>query len=339
MAPVENFGRKWLLGLVVGVLLAAGSVGDADANPAIWQFEWPNTDFTRASVSFDTVVSGFGNQAVGRDRIPAIDNPSFGTIAEAAQFMAPSEPVITVEHRGVAKAYPLSIMIWHEIVNDEIAGLPIAVTFCPLCNSSIVFSRIVNGRRLDFGVTGKLINSDLIMFDRQTESWWQQFTGEGIVGEMTGTVLEIIPVRVESFERFRQRFPRGAVMRIPLEFARNYGSNPYTGYDSYDRPPLLPNAAAGGLPPLSYVVAVGEQAWSLDLLRARGRITTQDGLIIEWSPGQNSVLDAARIAQGRDIGNVTVQRRQGDRLVEVAHDTTFAFAFMAFSPQGILHVR
>ncbi|MCZ6605501.1 MAG: DUF3179 domain-containing (seleno)protein, partial [Alphaproteobacteria bacterium] len=190
-----------------------------------------------------------------------------------------------------------------------------------------------------FGATGKLRNSDLIMFDRQTESWWQQFTGDGIVGEMMGARLAILPVRVEAFDLFRQRFPGGRVMQVPRQFQRSYGINPYTGYDSLDQVPLFEGVTIGDQPPLSYVVAVADRAWTLDLLRVRRRIVTDDGLILEWSPGQNSVLDQARISQGRDVGNVTVRRHENGRLVDVAHDTTFAFAFSAFFPQGILHIR
>ncbi len=340
----DNSRRVWVTGLSLGLALVACLVASlifaapgARANPAIWQFEWPNTDFARASVPFETIISGFGNAAVGRDRIPAISNPTFGSIAAASQFVTGNEPVITVELGGEAKAYPLSILIWHEIVNDVIGGVPVAVTFCPLCNSSVVFNRVVDGVVLDFGVTGKLRNSDLIMFDRQTESWWQQFTGEGIVGALTGAQLEIIPVRVESFDLFKGRFPGGSVMQIPAEFARSYGQNPYTGYDSLQRPPLFLGTTTTNAPPLSYVVAVGDRAWSLDLLRENGRIITEDGLILEWTPGQTSVLDTLRISDGRELGNVTVRRQQGGAIVDVAHDTTFAFAFSSFFPQGVLH--
>jgi hypothetical protein len=339
---IAHFLRGAKSAAVVGGLLAlsfVGSIAPAAANIDAWKLQFPNTDFSRSAVPFESIVSGFGNHAIGRDQIPAIDRPEFGTVGDAARFMSDTDPVIAVEIDGQAKAYPLAILIWHEIVNDELANEPIAVTFCPLCNSSVVFKRELNGRKLSFGVTGKLRNSDLIMYDRQTESWWQQFTGEGIIGSMTGARLEILPVRVESFERFRTRFPDGQVMQIPRLYSRPYGSNPYTGYDSLSRPPFVNVSNTADGPPLSYVVAVDDQAWSLDLLRTRGRVVTSDGLILEWTPGQNSVLDNANISQGRDIGNVTVQRQDGNRLVDVTHDTTFAFAFRAFFPQGTLHGR
>ena len=104
--------------------------------------------------------------------------------------MSETEPVIGLVVNGDARAYPLKILIWHEIVNDTVGGVPVTVTYCPLCNSAIVFERTVDGRVLDFGTTGKLRNSDLVMYDRQTESWWQQFSGTAIVGAMTGTKLD-----------------------------------------------------------------------------------------------------------------------------------------------------
>ena len=175
-------------------------VAAARADPAVWRQEWPLTDFSRHSVAYDEIVLG----GPPRDGIPAIDNPSFAPISEVRE-LAPHAPVISVAIGDDARAYPLRIMIWHEIVNDTVGGVPIAVTWCPLCNSSVVFDRRVGGRTLSFGTTGKLRNSDLVMYDRETESWWQQFGGECIVGALLGVELKLIPMRVESLERFAAR--------------------------------------------------------------------------------------------------------------------------------------
>ena len=186
---------------------------------------------------------------------------------------------------------------------------------------------------LDFGTTGKLRFSDLVMYDRQTESWWQQFLGEGIVGEMTGVRLEIIPSRTESFARFAERFPTGKVLLPPRRFGRGYGQNPYAGYDTSSRPFLFRGDMPDDIAPLAYVVAVGKEAWSLDLLKEKQRVETDSGLIITWEPGMNSAMDARLISEGQDLGNVTVQRRNAEReLEDVVHDLTFAFAFNAFNP-------
>jgi len=245
--------------------------------------------------------------------------------------------VIDLSVRDDPRAYPLRILIWHEITNDVVGGMPVAVTYCPLCNAALVFDRTVDGRALDFGTTGKLRNSDLVMYDRQTESWWQQFTGEAIVGTLTGQQLRLIPSRLESFERFRHRFPAGRVLVPSDPNARNYGRNPYIGYDATGRRPFLYD---GSLPdridPMERVVAIEtapgrHEAWALTLLRAKGTIHNGN-LLIRWEPGQVSALDDATIRAGRDIGNVIVQREMGGQLVDVPYDITFAFAFHAFRP-------
>jgi hypothetical protein len=136
------------LSAVIGV---AGAAGD-------WRAEWPRTDFGKYTVPLSEIESG----GPPKDGIPAIDRPRFVNPKDAARWLDPREPVIVFEHRGDARAYPLQILMFHEIVNDVVAGTPVAVTFCPLCNASIVFDRRVDGTLLDFGTTGKLRKSDLV---------------------------------------------------------------------------------------------------------------------------------------------------------------------------------
>ncbi len=322
---------KILLGIVIIGGLFFVTFGGS-ASRTLWTFEWPRTDFDKTSIDYSEIMSG----GPPKDGIPSIDNPVFGSIAEVGDVVEASEPVVTVAIDGAAKAYPLAILMWHEIVNDELNGVPISVTFCPLCNSAIVFDRRVGDQVLDFGTTGKLRHSDLVMYDRQTESWWQQFLGEAIVGEMTGTQLTMLPVRVEAFSRFVERHPDGQVQLRPGGFRRNYGGNPYTGYDTSSRPFLFRGNFREGIAPLAYVVAVGEEAWSLDLLQQEQRIEAGD-LVLSWEPGMNSALDQRAIVAGRDIGNVIVQRRVGEQLVDEVHDMTFAFSFHAFHPDGTIH--
>ena len=303
----------------------------AHANPAYWQASWPKTDFSRTSVEFSEIFSG----GPPKDGIPSIDSPRFVPVAEYSGA-GDTEPVISFAHGGDARAYPLRVLIWHEIVNDTVGGLPVSVTYCPLCNSAIVFDRRADGRVLDFGTTGKLRNSDLVMYDRQTESWWQQFTGTAIVGQLTGTELRFLPARVESMERFRTRFPSGRVLVPGDPNMRPYGVNPYVRYDSLEVPFLYRGEMPAGIAPLAYVVKVGKEAWPLKLLMDRGRIVSDD-LVITWTAGQNSALDSREIAAGRDIGNVVVQRRTPDGLRDEVHDLTFAFVFHAFVADGTIH--
>lgn len=319
---------------MVALTLAVAAGGVALAFPDYRRAEWPNTDFTKTSIALDEIRSG----GPPKDGIPPIDKPVFVPVSQASG-LADTEPVVGVVIGGSAKAYPLSILIWHEIANDTIGGVPVAVTFCPLCNAAMVFDRRVGSRVLDFGTTGMLRNSDLVMYDRQTESWWQQFLGEAIVGDLTGTRLKVLPSRLESWANFRARAPQGQVLVPNNPGLRRYGRNPYAGYDSSARPFLYDGAPPEGVAPLSRVVSLDDRsrAWSLDLLRARGEIALDDGMVISWTPGQNSALGDSVIANAADVGNILVRRKTGTGWEDVAYFVDFAFAFHAFHPDAPIH--
>ena len=300
----------------------------ARADPSFWQHEFPKTDFSRTSVSnWVEILSG----GPGRDGIPALSNPDFVPVVDETRLGA-REPVITLEIDGeIPRAYPIRYLTWHEIVNDSVGGVPVAVTFCPLCNSGMVFDRRVGGDVLSFGVSGKLRNSDMVMFDRETESWWQQAIGTGIVGVHTGTELTQLPAWMESWSEFARRNPNGLVMDEP-KANRSYGRNPYVGYDGRKRPYPFFN---GELPPhdipaLARVVRVGDKAWPVSRLAELGEVN-EAGVTLSWAGGQASALDAARIANGRDVGTIRVRDAAGK---DVPHDVLFAFAYHAFWPNG-----
>lgn len=320
----------WLLGIA---LIFGWSQVAAAGDVRKWRAEWPRTDFSKTSVDLGDIFSG----GPKKDGIPAIDDPHFEP-ADAVVTLGEEEPVVSVAVGGETRAYPLQILIWHEIVNDRIGKVPIAVTYCPLCNSAVVFDRRLKGKTYDFGTTGKLRYSDLVMYDRQTESWWQQFTGEAIIGELTGETLKMLPSRIESFAKFRERFPKGRVLAPNSRRMRAYGYNPYTGYDSSPFPFMYEGDLPRNVAPLERVVSVGKEAWSLKFLRNRRKIVSGD-LILTWEPGQNSVLDTERIRDGRDIGNVLVQRKTANGLEDVVHDIGFAFAYHAFHPDGVIHAE
>lgn len=306
--------------------LLSGFAGAALAQPAGWQREFPLTDFSRSTVDFGDILSG----GPPRDGIPALSAPPFIEAARETRIDG-REPVVAVEIEGAPpRAYPLRYLTWHEIVNDEVAGVPFAVTFCPLCNSAMTFDRRLDGKVLTFGVTGKLYNSNLVMYDRETESWWVQAIGEGIIGAHTGARLDLLPTWMESFASFRDRNPDGLVMDEP-DWRRAYGQNPYIGYDSAARPFLYSGEDPPfGIPPLARVVRVGERAWPLSRLAEAGELR-EAGLVLSWAAGQASALDSGRIGEGRDVGQVRVRDGQGR---DVAHDVMFAFAFDAFWPEG-----
>ncbi len=327
-----------LLGSAVG-----DYIGAAAADPQSWRVEWPRTDFTKHNVDLSEIKSG----GPPKDGIPSIDTPHFERLVNGrssgwSSKLADAEPVISLAIDGDARAYPLRVLIWHEIANDAVAGTPVAVTYCPLCNAALVFERKLDGRVLDFGATGKLRHSDLVMYDRQTESWWQQFTGDAIVGVMTGRQLRVVPSRLESFARFKQRFPNGMVLVPTNPNARNYGANPYSGYDAKGQTPFLYDGKLPeGIEPMERVVAIETapgryEAWSLALVRHKGKIESGE-LVIRWEPGQASALDKRTIPAGRDVGNVIVQRRVNDGFIDIPYDVTFAFAFHAFRPNSPIH--
>ncbi len=317
----------------------AGLIFVISATPGLAQWpesltrEFPKADFSISAVDWSEVRSG----GVPRDRIPAIDRPQAVSLAEAAKGLGPTEPVVGLVINGEARAYPLRVLIWHEIANDELGGVPVAVTYCPLCNTAVVFDRRLDDQVHDFGTTGRLRNSDLIMYDRQTETWWQQFVGQAIIGTLTGSELRMIPARLESFENFSERAPEGTV--LVGDAARPYGQNPYVHYDSAPRPFLYSGPMPDGIAPLARVVRIGAEAWSLDLLRANGEVVAGD-LRITWTPGQNSALDAQIIAEGMDVGNVIAQQKQADGTwSDVPYSVDFAFAFAAFYPDAPIHLE
>lgn len=313
-------------GIVVAplVLMVTVSLAFAQSNP--FQRAWPNTDFSRLAVDLGDVMSG----GPPRDGIPAISDPAFIPAATETRLDA-REPVMTyVPDRGPARAYPIRYLMWHEIVNDVVDGRPIAVTFCPLCNTGMVFDGRLDGRTLSFGVSGLLRHSDMIMYDHQTESWWQQAVGQGIAGEMTGRTLTLLTAWMESWAAFHDAHPDGLVMDEP-DWRRAYGTNPYRNYDT--RQPFLYTGEdpPHGVPPLERVVRVGDRAWPLTRLSAAGTLS-EAGLTLTWVAGQASALDTGDIGAGREVGNVRVRDAQGR---DVAHDIPFAFAFHAFHPDGI----
>jgi hypothetical protein len=264
------------------------------------------TDTGKALVPLAEIVSG----GPPPDGIPAIDRPVFVTSKEADAWLTPKEPVLAVQVNQDARAYPLQILMWHEIVNDVVGGRPVAVTYCPLCNSGVVFDRVVDGQTLDFGTSGSLYKSDLVMYDRQTHSLWAQMEGRAIVGERTGTRLTLLPANTIAYEEWKAAYRGGRVLSRETGHARPYGRNPYVAYDDLTAHPVLfrdnPDPRR---PPKERVVGVtiGQQAraypWSV--LEARRVVQERLGetpIVVFYQPGTLSALDAGQIAESRAIG-------------------------------------
>ena len=285
------------------------------------------TDFSKHSVRYSEILSG----GPPKDGIPALKDPQFVSVSEADAWLKPVEPVILVQVGEDAKAYPIQILIWHEIANDTVGGEPLVVTFCPLCNTAIAFKRTVNGQVLDFGTTGRLRYSNLIMYDRQTETWWQQATGEAIAGELTGTQLEFYPATIISWQDFKASYPQGQgkVLSRETGYPRDYGHNPYIGYDDVNNPPFLYEGppTPNQLPPVARVLTIdlnGEAvAYPYETLEKIGAVNDTVGgeaVVVFWQAGTVSPLDSGTTASGRDVGTAVAFSRMvnGQKLTFIA---------------------
>lgn len=258
------------------------------------------------------------------DGIPPIDDPKFLAPGDAT-FLAEREPVLAVEIGGEAKAYPLQIMTWHEIVNDTIGGVPVSVTYCPLCNTGIAFERpTIDGELLDFGTSGKLYNSNLVMYDRQTETYWAQATGQAIVGELVGEQLTFVPARILAFGDWRAEHPGGLVLSRNTGFERPYGQNPYVGYEPSGRPFLYtgPSDARLGATERVLGIARGDDVVAFPYKSVNAgavngwavvmEVVGGDPVAVFWKAGTSSALDTQEIAEGRDVGAIAAYRPEAD---------------------------
>lgn len=344
----------WLLVPVAIVLIAAACVGSGGAGdggssdsgsnsledlglddriPSVTGW---NTDWSKKTISLSELIIGIGRPDP-RDAIPPIDDPQFETVEEASQWLVDREPVVLLELGGTARAYPLRILTSHEVANDEVEGRSVVVTYCPLCNSAVTFDREVGGQVLRFGVSGLLRNSDLVMWDRQTESLWQQITGEGIVGELAGTMLEFIPSPLASWGDFRAEFPDGRVLSrdqgiYPPEL---YSTQPYAGYDSSTNPFLFRGTPDDRYPAMERVVAVRidgtNKAYPFSVISQERVVNDEVAgtpiLVVFGADDTASVLDSGDVATGRAVGvGLAFERAVGDEVLtfEVQGEDRFA---------------
>ena len=359
--------KDWFVVLVTSLVL--GAAGGAVAQPG-GTLRDIGVDAGRATIPVDGILSGgpppqgipalgFGGDHAGAaGPSPA---PQFVTQAEAAAWLSAEEPVIALSLGGESRAYPLQILTWHEIVNDTLGGVPVAVTFCPLCNSALAFDRRIpldganeaavraanpeaniqevpedetfvsalesaDTDELDavlevtFGVSGLLYNSNLLMFDTAASTLWSQLTGEGAVGALSGVQLARYPAQIVSFEEFRAAFPGASVLSRETGFSRDYGANPYVGYDRADEPPFLFSGETDGrLPPKERVITLERAgdavAFPFDALQEARVVNTDVGgapVTVFWQEGTTSALDARAIAESADVGAAGVFDRRVD---------------------------
>ncbi len=339
--------RRLALVISVAVLAAACSTADADDAASLptdggdEAAALPASDFDYSTIDYDLEPAGSalrGNRNLEAfppplvdpsditsggpppDGIPPIDDPRYITIAEARDDLIEDddEGVVVVEINGDARAFPISILIWHEIVNDTIGGVPVSVTYCPLCNSALVFERTIGDRILDFGTSGELYQSALVMYDRQTESLWAHFTGQGLVGHYAGAELELVPAQTLGFASFVEAFPDGQVLSADTGFRRDYGRNPYVGYDQEGTNPIsgfISQPIDDQFEEKARLIGVidddGPFSILLEDLAAAGVVAVTDGgrnLVALHTSGLASSIEDDRVAGGRDVGQTGVYR-------------------------------
>ena len=293
-----------------------------DTPPGLTTFRDPLPELPEPTIDLSQLRSG----GPPPDGIPSISNPVFHAAA-SVDYLTPTSPVLAVEINGDARAYPIDVMVWHEIVNDTVGGVPVAVQYCPLCNSAAVVDRRVEGRVLEFGVSGLLYNSSLVMYDRQTKTLWSHFASRPLYGALGEAELVDYPSTIVGFEEWRDAHPDGLVMSRDTGADRAYGSNPYPGYDDVDAEPFLFEGEVDGrytaMTRMVGVAADGQAtAFPLLELREAGTVEAElagEPIVAFWVPGSASALDAGQVAGGVDVGATGV-------FSPVVGDETLTFA-------------
>lgn len=285
------------------------------------------TDGVKHAVPLEEIVGG----GPPKDGIPSIDKPKFISVKEAEEFLKDSEPGIAFSSDKTHRFYPYQILVWHEIVNDTVEGERILVTYCPLCLSGFVFDPEAKGERVEFGTSGKLWKSNLVMYDRKTDSLWSQILGEAIVGEMTGTKLMVLPSDQVRFGDWKRKFPNGEVLSRDTGAARFYGSNPYGDYFSVQGFSLsMVNHQDDRLPKDALVsgVVVNDKAkaYHVDAVRAKGEV--EDNFAGEtYVLRHDTELDVVRMFKKLPSG----------QLERVNPFSTFWFSWAAVHPDTQLY--
>ncbi len=241
--------RNWLVGLsvlgiivvILSILLYTANLGSSSSGSTFKLITWTATGAAgqesnssqqiKHIVPLDQIVSG----GPPPDGIPPIDNPKFLSVVDGSKFLKDSDLVVGLTINGEIRAYPLLILVWHEIVNDNVGGVPVAVTYCPLCFTAQVFNRTIDGHTVEFGTSGKLYNNNLVMYDKLSGSLWSQALGEGIVGTHAGESLKRIPFDLAYWKDWKQLYPNSMVLSTNTGFTRPYGADPYGDYYTSDQ--------------------------------------------------------------------------------------------------------
>jgi hypothetical protein len=323
MHPPPPRRRSLLLAALAAVPVPTFAGPAAGPDPA----QYNGFDLSGALVALQAIEHG----GPPRDGIPAIDRPKF--VAAARASLRPSDRVLGLTHKGVARAYPVRILNWHEVVNDRLAGDPVAITYCPLCGSGMAFDARVasagGSRDLSFGVSGLLFNSDVLLYDRATASLWSQLRQQAISGPLKGTMLVSLPLEHTTWEDWQHRHAASEVLSFDTGFTRDYGRDPYAGYEAVNRLMFDVQHRDDRLGPKEWVlglsVANASKAYPLATLALR---VGQDGWLEDRVGGQ-----VVRIRYDARHRTARAEDATGKPLPGV---TAFWFAWVAFHPDTAL---
>lgn len=275
-------------------------------------------DLAGALVPVEDILQG----GPPKDGIPAIDRPTFVN-ARDARNLQPADMVLAIIRNAVAKAYPIRILNWHEVVNDRFGAENIVVTFCPLCGSGVAFESQAGGRKLQFGVSGLLYNSDVLLYDRETQSLWSQIRAQAVAGPLKGASLIAVPIVHTTWRDWRARHPDSLVLSQNTGVARDYDRDPYAGYEKSADLIFPVRFRAEGFHPKERVLGI--------VLGGKARAYP----FVELAKGSGEFADtlagrAVRIRYSRDHQTAEAFDAKGQPLVAT---TLFWFAWAAFHPE------
>ena len=298
-----------------------------------------------------------------KDGIPSIDNPIFADVNNS-QFMADSNTVIGLEINDEAKAYPLFILVWHEIVNDEVGGVPVSVTYCPLCYTNQVFERLINGNVVEFGTSGKLYNSNLLMYDRYTESYWSQALGMAVKGELTGYQLNLVPFDVITWGDWKTLHPNTKVLTTDTGHIRSYATDPYGNYYTEPRIMFPVENHDDRLHPKEIILGFSQDGIykaykqndveskkiindsidenpimlvSLFSQNSRAFERTINGEILEFKISNDKIIDISTNSEWNYDGLSTSGPYVGEQLKRIPIEPGFWFEWVAFHPETLVY--
>ncbi len=314
---MKNIPKPIMLVLISVIFMNLSDAHSQINNPKNVTFEW-KTDTIQRNIELSEL-----SVVLPRNKFPTIDFPKFIGKEEGLNLFFKNEPVISVAIEGMAKAYPLNMLTMHEISNDMLNNVPILPTYCPLCNSSLVFDRRLTHKGkdylLDFEVSGMLRNSNMVMADKQTETWWQQLMGHGLVGELEGANLKVIPSMVIAVEDFFERYPEGRILspKTGTRAEKWYGTNPYEKYDKISGKPyerfFVQSKVDNRLKAMDRIINLegtdGYKVYPFSVISEQGVINDEfqgKEIVIFYKEGAVSVLDKKEIAKSKSIGSATM---------------------------------